>query len=92
MQFPKWVSKGTKDQQASNRLWFIINTLAISHAHRGSMKMLCDALGVHHTTVSNYIVKGQFSLAMAGRFERMFRVPAEHLTDPMSIPVTKTPA
>lgn len=94
MIFPKWVNKPrtSKRQQAANRLRYLILHHALEMDPKGSMQKVCDKVGVTHATVLTYIKRGQFSPAMAAKFEDTFGrdvFKSEWLRDPMLIPTGK---
>ncbi len=96
MKFPKWVTKATppskranNQQIASNRLRYLILKLALELDRDNTLQALANHMKVSHSTISIYITRGQFSPAMAARFEDKFGrdlCPNEWLRNPLLIP------
>lgn len=90
MLFPKWADgpRMTKAERASGRLQFLVQTLALEHTGRSSLRSLAAAVGLEHSTISKAVNQGAFSeksaLQIAHRLKPRI-VTAEMLMDPLSI-------
>lgn len=77
MIFPDWTLKQNKKklkkaEQASARLRFLMNTLANLNDPSATFFSLAKTIGINHTTISAYIMRGAFSQPCADRFEAHF--------------------
>lgn len=92
MKFPHWVDQPrSKDARASNRLKFIITTLAVHATGRQSMRALAEVVGLDHSTLSLNIRRGSFPEKSAALIEEKFGrklVKREYLMSPLAITST----
>jgi len=91
MKFPKWVLKAPKKLQASARLRYLCYRLAIEVTPKASVRALCEQTSIDHSTVATYIRRGEFSNALAAKWEEQFGphlAQASWFTDPLNIPLT----
>lgn len=96
MFFPKWVeAPKNKDQKASNRLRFLILTLALHHGSRPTLRSFGTDLGINHTLLWKYIDAGSFSRPLAALIIKTTGtklITADDLVYPLEITADKIPA
>lgn len=90
MLFPKWADapRMTKAERASGRLKFIVQSLALEHTGRSSLRSLAKAVGLEHSTIGKSITQGSFSEKSALQIVHRIKprlVSAEMLMNPLAI-------
>lgn len=91
--FPQWTATNGKKQlskadQATTRLRFMINYLALLHSPSATYVALAKALGIHHTTLNVYIQRGSFGENVAQKIEKHFGpsiITADMLINPNNV-------
>ena len=90
MLFPKWADapRMSKSERASGRLQFLVQTLALEHTGRSSLRSLANAVGLEHSTISKAVNQGSFSEKSALQIVHRLKpriVTPEMLMNPMTI-------
>lgn len=90
MLFPKWADapRMSKAERASGRLQFLVQTLALEHTGRASLRSLATVVGLEHSTIGKSIAQGSFSEKSALQIVHRLKpriVTPEMLMNPMSI-------
>lgn len=92
MQFPAWTNSKRKSVQATNRLRYILNQLAMNHSKEGNIASLARQLKLHHSTITRAIQNGAFTVNTAWSIQETLGrdvVTVEQLTKPLEIESTK---
>lgn len=90
MLFPKWADapRMPKAERAAGRLQYLVQTLALEHTGRASLRSLANTVGLEHSTVSKSIKQGSFSEKSALQIVHRLKprtVTPEMLMNPLSI-------
>lgn len=90
MRFPEWVdSPEDERKRASNRLRYIMLSLATEMTGRGSLRAFAKLVGIDHSTLAYSIRRGSCTAAVAIKIEEALgreRIQNEYLRKPMEIP------